>query len=170
MRLPMVVMALLVAFLAQGCAALRKGQRVHELAGRHVFRNKSLDDVLPAVQVLFSERGYSGRQGAGVGAIVTDWQEGPGGMTRLPGTFTRYLAAGRELPEGCEVKVFKLTLTSKGRNAPVEVYNVEAMLRRGFGGDASRDLDLEWELIKRVEPDVAAEIEARAGREADPAP
>jgi hypothetical protein len=169
MRLPVAVLALVIASLELlGCAAIWKDRLVHEMAGQHVYRNKSLDDVLPVAQVLLSERGFSVRQDGQVGALVTEWEEGVGGAARLPGTFTRYLAAGRELPDGCEVRVFRLTLFSRaGRVAPADVTSVEKMVRSGFSGDAIRDLDLEWELIKRVEPEEAAEIEARAGQEVD---
>jgi len=138
----------LVALLT-GCAAMRgataRRKHIEDATRGHVY-NRPVDQVwAPARQLLF-ERGFTVRDTGESGShqAETEWKQ-EGNDRRV-----RYLVSG---------------MPASDDKAQVQFTRAEEQHDKGGGWssvDTERDLDMEFELIKRVEPDQASHIETDA--------
>jgi hypothetical protein len=144
-------LTLLIAPALEGCGALRaagaRHQYIEQQTQSHVY-DKPLGQVWPeARQLLFAE-GYQVRDTDGSSA-ETDWKTA--GKSR-----TRYLLSGFDLD---------------GKRSRIEFTRAEEQKsgKQWEPLDTDRDLRLEFELIKKVDPDRAKRIEQEADVEGDKA-
>jgi hypothetical protein len=152
---------LLVASLAltTGCAANRREAYLQEKAGTHVYR-QPLAEVWPKARELLSEEGYPIREAKGAFEMQTDWKM-QGAPSSLGTSFARYLVRGTERGPGqSSVEFLKQSRvesqgahdTGTGANAPVTA----------DVGSLTRDHELEWKLLQKVDPETAKAWEAEA--------
>lgn len=156
MRTGVLSLAFVVVVLSQvfGCGAIRAASaRQNYINGRaqdYVY-NRPLDQVWGVARTMLFEQGYAVRDTgeAGSFAAETEWKQQ--GNER-----SRYLMTGMSVDEGRSRVQFTLA---------------EETLRNGGweSAGANRDNHIEFELIKRVEPDAAAQIESEADVEAEKA-
>ena len=142
--------AVMVAASSLGCATLRAGMArqkyIHEQTQAHVYQ-MPIADVWPNVRKLLFERGYQVKGSDTGNAFSVETESKPGDA----GSAVRYLVQGTKLDErSCRVEFTKMTSTPNGSKS-------------------DRDLDLEWQLLKRVDPAGAQQIETAAQAEGDKA-
>jgi hypothetical protein len=143
------ILSLTFVALLSSCAALRgasaRRKHIEEATRGHVY-NRPVDQVWgPARQLLF-ERGFTVRDTGEGGShqAETEWKQ-EGNDRRV-----RYLVSG---------------MPASDDKAQVQFTRAEQQQDRGGGWsplDTDRDLDMEYELLKRVEPDQASLIETDA--------
>lgn len=131
---------------ATGCAALRAGAAkssyIEDQTRHHVY-GQPIAQVWPGVRQLLFERGYEARDNdvAGSFAVETAPSFSPDGKTRLD-----YLVLGTKISEAsCRVEF------TKREAGPTST-------------TSHRDLDLEWLLLQRIDPQSAARIESEANQ------
>ena len=143
---------IVTALAATGCAGIRASQArqdyIEQATRSHVY-DKPCSQVWPdARQLLFAE-GYSVKD-TGEGAMMTvetEWNyEDEFDDTEA----TRYLVQGTAPRDG----TCKVEFTRSERQSDGDL-------------ETERDVDMEWELLQRVDPAEAREIRAEAEEEAD---
>jgi len=143
-------LSLLTALVIAGgsCEALRAGAAkssyIDDQTRQHVYA-QSIAQIWPGVRQLLFERGFEVRDSdvAGSFAIETAPSLGYDGKTRVD-----YLILGTKISEAsCRVEF------TKRETGPT-------------GIRSQRDLDLEWVLLQRVDPQSAARIESEANEAA----
>jgi uncharacterized lipoprotein len=146
--------------LAAGCTASRRQAYVEEKTQQHVYR-KPIAEVWPQVRLLLKEKGFPMREAPGAYEISTDWQM-VGAPSSLGTSYVRYLVRGKQpSPVLSTVEVLRQNRTESGQT-PVDPRSGQ---RRDIGNDTSslvRDLELEWELLQRVDPEAAKALQAEA--------
>jgi hypothetical protein len=143
----------LIALLV-GCAAMRgaTARRKHiEDATRGYVYNRPVDQVWGQARQLLFERGYTVRDSGegGTHQAETEWKHD--GNRRV-----RYLLSG--MPVGDDKAQVQFTRSEEQRDKG-----------EWSSLDTERDLDIEYELLKRVEPEQASVIEADAEKAKDKA-
>jgi uncharacterized lipoprotein len=158
LSLSLVLFAL--ATLATGCAASRREAYVQEKASQYVYR-KPMAEVWPQVRMLLKERDLPLRESPGTFEISTDWHM-VGAPSTLGTNYVRYLVRGKQpTPAMCAVEIFKQNRVEAGQG-PVDARTGQ---RQGLGTDSTnlqRDMELEWELLQRVDPEGAKSLRAEA--------
>ncbi len=159
-RSPLSLVLLAVATLATGCAASRREAYVQEKTGQHVY-HKPMADVWPQVLTLLKEKELELREAPGAYEISTDWQM-VGAPSTLGTNYVRYLVRGKQpTPAMCAVEIFKQNRTEAGPG-PVDAATGQ---RREIGTDTTnmvRDMEMEWELLQRVDPEGAKALREEA--------
>jgi uncharacterized lipoprotein len=149
--LSLVVLA--VATIATGCAAARREAYIQDKAMQHVYR-KPIAEVWPQVRSMLQEKELPLREAPGGYEISTDWQM-VGAPSSLGTAYVRYLVRGKQpTPAMCAVEIFKQNRTEAGQG-PMDAQTGQ---RREIGTDTTnmtRDMELEWELLQRVDPEGA---------------
>jgi uncharacterized protein YceK len=139
----------LVALLS-GCAAIRgataRRKHIEDATRGHVY-NRPVDQVWTQARQLLFERGFTVRDTGEASShqAETEWRQD--GNHRV-----RYLLSG---------------LPASEDKAQVQFTRAEEQHDKGGGWsplDTERDMDMEFELIKRVEPDQASVIETEADK------
>lgn len=155
---------LLVAALAlsTGCAANRREMYLQEKAGTHVFR-QPIAEVWPKAKELITEEGYSVMEAKGGFEMKTDWQM-QGAPSSLGTSYARYLIRGIEKGPGqCSVEFMKQTKVES--QAAHDTNTGAAMENAGnASGSMTRDYELEWKLVQKVDPETAKAWEAEAAQ------
>lgn len=145
----------LVALLT-GCAAIRgataRRKHIEDATRGHVY-NRPVDQVWTQARQLLFERGFTVRDTGegGTHQAETEWKQ-DGNSHRV-----RYLLSG---------------MSAADDKAQLQFTRAEEQHDKGGGWsplDTERDLDMEFELIKRVEPDQASGIETDAEKAKDKA-
>lgn len=145
------MLSLALVSLLAGCAAIRgataRRRHIEDATRGHVY-NRPLDQVWGQARQLLFERGYTVRDSGEGGShqAETEWKQE--GRDRR----ARYLLSG--MPTGDD-------------KAQVQFTRAEEQLEKGGGWSSlgtERDLDMEYELIRRVEPEQASVIEADADK------
>ena len=141
-----------LVFAVSGCTALRQNaarQRYIHTQLEDMKYARPLSEVWPNVRQILFERGYQVRDSShhrGAYAVETEelWT-----YSGASGTGTRYLVQGVTLEDGSSKVIFTRQQTSsfEGRIGSTQ---------------SSRDFDLEWELLQRVNPSYASEIDYNA--------
>jgi hypothetical protein len=186
LRLAVPGLCLLIA----GCAVTqpaRRDQRIHELAGRYVY-DRPIENVWPKARQLLVDAGYALQESPDDYQLVTDWHDVLSGS--LAKVWVRYLVWGERLDgERCIVRFARSeinylpnelrdTISTSGdsiyqRNPLKDSTPLGLKLRfkknegRAESGTTQiggRDLIMEWELLKRLEPEIARRIEQLAAR------
>ena len=131
-----------------GCAAMRaasaKHRHIRSQAEQFVYQ-KSITEVWPQARQMLFEKGLQVRDTGEAGTLTleTDW------LSDNAGGSSRYLVQGIKVDEAtCKVQFTKATK----RSAP----------NGQTSTSSDRDVDAEWDLIKRVAPEKAVEIESEA--------
>lgn len=151
-----------ITMLTAGCAAARRETYIHEQTAQHVYR-KPLDEVWPQVRMMLKEKELPLREAPGAYEISTDWHM-VGAPSSLGTHYVRYLVRGRQPgPALCTVQILKQDRTEAGPG-PVDSRTGQ---RREIGTDythLTRDVQMEWELMQRVDPEAAQALQAEAER------
>ena len=161
---PSTALMLLAALaLTSGCAARQREAFVHDKAHEHVYR-APLAEVWPHARALLQEKGYSLMEAKGGFEAQTEWLQ-TSGASSLGTTFQRYLMRGRERGPGQSSVEFYKMVRSESRGAD----NVDENGGRGGGMNTAQasnqsilDLEMEWELLQRVDPEAAKAYQAEA--------
>lgn len=156
MRIQSIRVAVLVAVVLQvmGCGALRAASArqdyINSRTQDYVY-NRSIDQVWSVARQMLFEQGYAVRDTGEGGSFSaeTEWKQE--GKER-----SRYLLTGMRVDDGhSRVQFTRAEETQRGGN---------------WENDGSnRDFNVEFELIKRVEPDAAQQIESEADVEGEKA-
>jgi hypothetical protein len=184
-------LAFLVLFLA-GCATTRelpatREQKLHQLAGRFIY-DQPLQKIWPEARRLIVEAGYQPLESAEEYQLVTDWRDTISGS--LAKVWMRYLVWGEQLDsDRCIIRFarsqityipneLRSTISTSGdsiyqRNplkdsTPLGLHlrfkKNESRADSGTTQLGGRDLGMEWELLKRLKPSTAVQIEHLAER------
>jgi hypothetical protein len=152
-----------VALAATGCAARQREAYIQDKAHEHVYR-APLAQVWPHARALLQEKGYSLREAPGGFEAQTEWLQ-TSAASSLGTTFQRYLVRGRERGPGLSSVEFYKMVRSESRGAD----NVDEHGGRGGGmattaasNQSVLDLEMEWELLQRVDPEAAKAYQAEA--------
>jgi hypothetical protein len=150
------LLLLAVASLAAGCASARREAYIQDKAMQHVYR-KPIAEVWPQVRSMLLEKELPMREAPGGYEISTDWQM-VGAPSSLGTAYVRYLVRGKQpSPAMCAVEIYKQNRTESGPG-PVDVRSARPTERQSVGNDATsmvRDMEMEWELLQRVDPEAA---------------
>jgi uncharacterized lipoprotein len=156
--LPLVLLA--VSTLATGCAASRRELYIQDKAAQHTYR-KPIAEVWPQVRMLLKEKELPLREAQGGYEISTDWHM-VGAPSTLGTNYVRYLVRGQQpTPAMCRVEIFKQNRVEAGPG-PVDAQTGK---RREIGTDTTnmvRDMEMEWELMQRVDPEAAKALRGDA--------
>jgi hypothetical protein len=147
-RATVAIAAALCLAALSGCAFLRgsaaRQKYVQSQTEQHVY-NRPIQEVWPQVRKLLFEQGYQSKDTDTGGSYSIETEP----ATKDNKT-TRYLVQGTKVSDGsCRIEITRMTIQPKGES------------------DMDRDLQMEWTLLKRVEPDRAKAIESDAEREAE---
>jgi hypothetical protein len=154
------VVLLAVSLLAAGCASSRREMYIQEKASGHVY-GKPLAEVWPQVRSLLKEKDLPLREAPGAFEIATDWHM-LGAPSSLGTNYVRFYVRGKQpSPVTCSVEIFRQNRTESGPG-PVDARTGQ---RQSLGTDSTnmtRDRELEWELLQRVDPERARALRAEA--------
>jgi hypothetical protein len=143
-----------LAMLGGGCAAMRGMSAKHayreQQTQNHVYK-QPLKTIWPQARQLLFEQGFEVKDTDGSNA-ETEWKVDPTNSKQR----NRYLLSGVEVSDAeCKVQFTKATEFQEGGN---------------WGSQQSeRDLGLEFDLIKKADPDAYAQIEAEGDKRAEAA-
>ncbi|WP_338871281.1 hypothetical protein [Myxococcus stipitatus] len=157
--LSMLVVAAACAVSVAGCAASRKEAFLFDKTREHVYR-KPVAEVWPQALALITEKGYSLRQTKDGFEAATEWLM-QGAPSSLGTTQVRYIIRGiARGPGQCSIEYHKhVTTETRGRGqAQVEASG------RPDSANFSRDPELEWELLQRVDAESATSLRAEADK------
>lgn len=175
-----------------GCAASNRETYMREHAGEHVY-DRPMPEVWAAAKQLLADDGYSGREERGGWVFVTEWKESSS-SSNVSSVQERYMVEGKELsPSRCTVRFMKITRSSGASGSSLggvsnnSTHQGMASLSSASGNaspgnmpatstpggitqqasiaSGKRDLDMEWRLLRKIEPKAAGTIEAQALRE-----
>ncbi|HLL51949.1 MAG TPA: hypothetical protein VK447_00300 [Myxococcaceae bacterium] len=167
------------ALLVQACAAAPMKQPLREelvrsMAANYVY-DLPLEEVWPHVKVVLTEEGYFPREASDDYVIVTDWREKMGG-SMAAGVFSRVMVQGERLEaDRCIIRAMRHEaladaddLITGGARAMTRrqaqgLGNLKQRIRTD-GQLGARDLLLEWNLLQRLRPEIAKQIQAEAAR------
>lgn len=168
-----------------GCAGANRETYMREHAGEHVYA-MPMPQVWAAAKALLTEEGYSGREVRGGWGYVTEWKESGSGSS-ISDNSSRYLLEGKELsPTRSTVRFTKITRSAGASasglgqsesthagSARMAMQNADSSAMPaasgtdGIGGKSTltsgaRDLEMEWKLLRRLDPPAASAIEGEA--------
>ncbi|HEX8819719.1 MAG TPA: hypothetical protein VF794_07355 [Archangium sp.] len=151
---------LAVASLAAGCASVRREAYIHNKTLQHVYR-KPIAEVWPQVRSMLQARELPLREAPGSYEISTDWHM-VGAPSSLGTNYVRYLVRGKQpSPVMCAVEIFRQNRVESGPG-PVDSRTGQ---RQNLGTDTTnlrRDVEMEWELFQRVDPEGAKALREEA--------
>ena len=149
---------LALAVLATGCASSRREMYIQEKASDYVYR-KPLGELWPQVRSFLTEKELALREAPGAHEISTDWQQ-QGAASNLGTSYVRYLVRGHQPSPGLSsVEIVRQNRVESGQGAMATPNN------RTAGTDSSsrtRDREMEWELLQRLDPEGAKALQAEA--------
>jgi uncharacterized lipoprotein len=153
---------LVLATLATGCAASRREAYVQEKASQYVYR-KPIAEVWPQVLTLFKEKELPLRESPGAYEISTDWQM-VGAPSSLGTSYVRYLVRGKQTaPAMCSVEIFKQNRVETAQSPGASRHNDGEEKPGGIDtSNLKRDVEMQWELLQRVDPEAAKSLRAEA--------
>ena len=144
--------------LGTGCAAGRREMYIQEKASDYVYR-KPIAEVWPQVRALLAEKELPVREAQGAYEISTDWHQ-QGAASNLGTSYVRYLVRGHQpSPALTQVEILRQNRVESGQGALASANN------RTTGTDSvnrTRDREMEWELLQRVDPEGAKALKAEA--------
>jgi hypothetical protein len=190
-RVALFVVAAIALVSGLGCASMNRENYIHQKASEIIYE-RPMPEVWTAAQQMLTEDGYSGRQAPEGWVYITEWKENTGGSLATR-TYTRYLVEGRPLGQTkSSIRFVKATRSAGASSAgmgnadpnthagmsnlsaggtsesKISSQNM-AQSQEGIGGKTSlasgtRDLEMEWRLLQRIDPQRAKSIEAEAVR------
>ncbi|ATB30673.1 hypothetical protein [Melittangium boletus] len=151
-------MLLTASVLVTGCAASRREMYIQEKASDYVYR-KPIAEVWPEVRAMLKEKELPVREAPGGYEISTDWHQ-LGASSNLGTSYVRYLVRGHQpSPAMTQVEILRQNRVESGQGAMATPNN------RTAGTDSvsrTRDREMEWELLQRVDPEGAKALKAEA--------
>ena len=152
------LMLLASATLVTGCAAGRREMYIQEKASDYVYR-QPIAEVWPQVRAMLTEKALPMREAPGGYEISTDWQQ-QGAPSNLGTSYVRYLVRGHQpSPVSTQVEILRQNRVESGQGAMATQNN------RTTGTDSvsrTRDREMEWELLQRVDPEGAKALKVEA--------
>jgi hypothetical protein len=169
-----VLLAVATLLALSGCAGTRRENFQRDQAAAHVYR-KPLVELWPQVKAVLQEKGYSWRESSGRFVLETEWRDAGDG-TLGTATSYRYLVEGYTRPSGGTIlRVMRAERTSQdiGSNYRSGVVRTRSDMAGAVASSntsgklpaerrSARDLQLELELLQRLDPEAAAKLEADA--------
>ena len=167
---PVVLLGLLLLGVT-GCAAPR--QQLLERSAAYVAYSLPSEQVLEAARELLKERGYQIMETRDPNYVRTTWRTKFDDSLDIGALRERHFVVGKELEDGrYVVNAYCLTYTTIGRTAPHpssfrsdEKTGVQQMVKGDPLSNArpvlARDLDLEWQILSRLSPATARELETQ---------
>jgi hypothetical protein len=171
-----VCLAIATLLALTGCSGTLRQNYVRDQAAHHVYRQQ-LVEIWPVVQSVLKEKGYSWRENPGRFVLETEWRDSGGG-TLGPATSSRFLVEGvRVASGGVALRVTRLDRTSQSVGSSyvdgvvrTRSERASAINSNSSGSSGSlpaeqrfaRDLELELELLRHIDPEAAAKLEADA--------
>jgi len=163
-----------------GCSGTLRHNHQRDQAAHHVYR-QPLAVIWPQVKALLREQGYSWKEAPGTFVLETEWRDAGGG-TLGAAAASRYLVEavsvasggvllrvmrGDRVTQATGVGYVQGTLgdpsTVRGREErSVAVSNANAAGALPTRQTYARDLELELQLLQRIDPESAARLEAEA--------
>jgi hypothetical protein len=148
--------------LAAGCASGRKDNIMRERAGQHVYSQPASQVYAGAVQLL-KEKKYGLREDPRNFTAVSEWKQESGGSS-LGTVWTAFQVMVKPLsPSSCTVMFIRKDRVEGGSTPDETRYgggrSEASPVNNSTGG---RDLQMELELLKRLDPAVAEAIRASA--------
>jgi hypothetical protein len=160
-----------------GCATMRHQDALYREAERHVYA-EPIEKVWPQVVNLISAEGYPPRKGDREFILVTEWRSDLM-ESRVASSVSRIYAEGYRVDERSSmVRIFRQTVFTGNKGAMSARENqTSSGLTLGANSSqeltpasrapvqmtrsVSRDGELEWKLLQRLDADAAEAIEAR---------
>ncbi|WP_224248061.1 hypothetical protein [Hyalangium gracile] len=176
-RLP--VWGVLVLCGLMGCAGRQRENYLRDRAAEHVY-SKPLAEIWPRVKAVLDDQGYYWDEDTSQGYLLeTDWKAMDGGASQLGRSYRRFLIQGTEEKGGGarlrvlhhELSARQVVVDSEGRRVGPITSPQGAMVDSSHRGyriqtevwrHADRDLQMEWELFRAIEPEAAAALEKEA--------
>jgi hypothetical protein len=170
--LPVVLLGLLLLGVT-GCATER--QHLLERSAAYVAYRLPSEQVLEVTRELLKERGYLILESRDPNYVRTSWRVKFDESLDVGAVRERHFIMGKQLGDGrFMLNAYRATYTTIGRTAPHpaepqknndESSGVQRMVKGDPLSYASpvivRDLELEWEILSRVAPSVAHELESQ---------
>lgn len=170
--LPMVCAGLLLLGVT-GCATTTNArQHLLERSVAYVAYQLPPEQVLDAARALLQERGYTILETRDPRYVRTSWKAKFDETLDMGAVRERQLVVARELADGrFTLNAYRISYTTIGRTAPhpISAKNETTGEQRMTQGDPLsyvepvlvRDLELEWEILSRVSPAIAHELESQ---------
>lgn len=167
---PVVLLGLLLLGVT-GCATPRK--QLIERSAAYVAYSLPSEKVLEAAREVLKERGYLILESKDPNYVRTDWRTKFDDSLDAGALRERHFVVGKEIEDGRYVlTAYRLTYTTIGRTAPHpasyrtnEATGVQRMVKGDPLSNArpalARDLELEWQILSRVSPSIARELETQ---------
>jgi hypothetical protein len=170
--------AVLAAVLLAGCAAQKRENFLRDRAAEHVYW-LTLEEMWPRVKAVLRSEGYSWREMPNRFVLETEWKENGGGT--LGHSYSRFLIEAVRLRSGGAIlRVMRNDASSQptavhyagttgpvngpraANNAMINAANSNTTGMTAMQKQAYRDLELELELLRVIDPAAAAALEAEA--------
>ncbi|WP_224364108.1 hypothetical protein [Hyalangium versicolor] len=173
-RLPVwVVMALC---LVTGCASQRESF-LRDRAGEHVYK-QPLSEIWPRVKAVLDDQGYYFEEAPEGFLLETDWKQ-TDRTNNLGSAYAKLLVQGTEVKEGgTNLRVLRKELSARqvvvdqmgrpvgpitsAQSAMVDSSHTGYSIQTEVWKHAERDLQMEWELLRAIEPETAASLQKDA--------
>ncbi len=170
--------AVLAAVLWAGCAAQKRENYLRDRAAEHVYA-QPLEEMWPRVKAVLEHQGYSWREMPNRFVLETEWKENGNGT--LGHSYSRFLIEGMRLRSGGAIlRVMRNDASSQptavhyagtmgptnstraANNAMVNAANSNTTGMTPVQKRAYRDLELELEFLRVIDPEAASALEAEA--------
>lgn len=168
--LPVVLLGLLLLG-GTGCATER--QHLLERSASYVAYRLPSEQLLETAREILKEQGYLILESRDPNYVRTSWRVKFDESLDIGAVRERHFVVGKQLDDGRYVlNVYRLTYTTIGRTAPHpssprvnETTGVQMMVKGDPLSNARpalvRDLNLEWQILSRVAPSAARELESQ---------
>jgi uncharacterized lipoprotein len=170
-----VCLAIAALLALTGCSGSLRQNYLRDQAAHHVY-HQPLVEIWPTVHAVLKEKGYSWRENPGRFVLETEWLDSGGG-TLGPATSSRLLVEGVHVASGgVALRVTRLDRTSQAVGSSYVDGAVSTRAEHAAAVNSNnnnspqaeqrsaRDLELELELLRRIDPEAAAKLEADAKR------
>jgi hypothetical protein len=158
-----------------GCAPHLRENYLKDKAKEHVYK-QPLSEIWPRVKAVIDDQGYYFEEAPEGFMLQTDWKETDKG-SGMASSYSRVLVEGKEEKgKGTTVHVLRSDVSSRqvlvnpatrsitgASSAMIDAsHRGGLMIQNEVWKHADRDLDLEWELLKVIDPEAAAALEKDA--------
>ncbi|MFY0526845.1 hypothetical protein ACN28I_28150 [Archangium gephyra] len=166
------VLAGLLLLGGTGCAT-NKRQHLLERSAAYAAYRLPPEQILETARELLKERGYLILASTDPHYVRTDWRTKFDETLDVGGVRERHMVMGKQLADGRFIlNVYRITYTTVGRTAPhpaafqsKDASGVQKMIKGDPLSYARpvlvRDLELEWQILSRVSPSIARELETQ---------
>lgn len=152
---------LVLAAMATGCAASRRESYMQDKAHEHVYR-MPLAELWPQARTLVTDKGYSLMENKGGYELQTEWLQ-TSAASSLGTTYQRYLLRGHERGPGqSSVEFIKMVRNETRAADGSDGAKVGAVAQTTGANQAQPDLEMELELLKRVDAEAAKKYQDEA--------